>query len=114
MKEIVLLGVTIKRAVDIFGNDWTDFFGNGEAMTQLPDLKCRHLTRSTSDHSPLLLTIAERPKHKSRFIFQNMWMEHYNFLPLVNSVWNERVEGSPSFRVEEKLRRFQRKLKTWN
>lgn len=89
-------------------------FANGEAIAQLPTLKCRHLTRNTSDHSPLLLSIQTPTKHKARFIFQKMWMEHPEFLPLVSRVWNSNIHGSPSFIVAEKLRRLQRHLKGWN
>lgn len=47
-------------------------FGNGEAFSQLPALKCHHLSRIASDHPPLLLRLAEQVTHKPRFIFQKM------------------------------------------
>lgn len=89
-------------------------FRNGEAFVSLPALKCSHLNRISSDHSPLLLTVAKQHKHKSRFIFQKMWLENPEFHLVVQQVWQARVVGTPSFRIAEKLRWLQRKLKSWN
>lgn len=83
-------------------------------MIQIPELKCRHLTRTASDHSPLLLTLSEPVTHKSRFIFQKMWLEHSDFQTLVRTVWQEPAAGSPSAIVATKLRKLQWKLKAWN
>lgn len=72
-------------------------FGNGEAIVQLSTLKSKHLTRNASDHSPLLLNLAEETKQKARFIFQKMWMDHPQFQQVVSSVWQENIIGSPCF-----------------
>lgn len=90
------------------------FLGNGEAFVKLPVLKCSHLTRAYSDHSPLLLSVMPQTKSKSRFIFQRMWLEHPNFKTVVSNVWQAKITGTPSYIVAEKLRRLQRQLKTWN
>lgn len=65
--------------------------GNEEAIAQFPVLKCRHLMRNISDHSPLLLSISEQPKHKARFICQKMWLDHPEFLPMVKSFWSSKI-----------------------
>lgn len=101
------------------GNRWIwqqldRVLGNGAAFTQLSELKVRHLPGLVSDHAPLLIQLAPPSQHRSKFIFQRMWLEHPEFMPLVEQVWGEEVRGCPSLRVAEKLRRLKQKLKTWN
>lgn len=43
-----------------------------------------------------------------------MWLEHPEFKSVVRTIWQEHIQGSPSYIVAEKLRRLQRKLKSWN
>lgn len=87
---------------------------NGEACTQFPDLRVRHLARMVSDHAPLLIILTQQVPYRSRFIFQRMWLDHSDLLPLVEQVWRQTVTGTPSFRVAKKLRRLKIKLKEWN
>lgn len=90
------------------------FLCNGAAMAQFPELVVNHLPRIISDHAPILVSLARPVKYRPRFIFQRMWLDHPNFLSVVAQVWGEKVQGSCSFRVEEKPRRLKSKLKCWN
>lgn len=83
-------------------------------LAQFPELVVNHLPRIISDHAPILVSLARPVKYRPRFIFQRMWLDHPNFLSVVAQVWGEKVQGSPSFRVEEKPRRLKSKLKCWN
>lgn len=87
---------------------------NGPAAVELPELKVKHLHRMTSDHAPLLISMAHPVPYCSQFIFQRMWMDHPDFQNLVEESCKQEVRGSPSFRVAAKLRQLQFRLKSWN
>lgn len=52
-----------------------------------------------------------RPKP---FRFFNCWSEHAEFLPIVQRVWQQRVEGSTMFQISQKLKRLKGELKIFN
>ncbi|KAL8546688.1 hypothetical protein ACS0TY_006424 [Phlomoides rotata] len=74
------------------------------------------LTRISSDHHPILLTLQETADHSIRpFRFQNMWSTHPSFLPLVLDSWRQFVTSyNPIHRVTQKLKRLKASLKNWN
>lgn len=78
-------------------------------------LTVQHLTRVTSDHSPLLIKIdSDAPRISSGIIFQRMWTEHSDFLRTVQDSWSQPVHGSPMLIFHRKLSRLRRRLKNWN
>lgn len=87
---------------------------NGDAHVNLPEIRVKHLTRTASDHAPLLVQMTDQPHFKGRFLFQKMWIDHPDFMPLISNVWQSEVRGSPSYIVSEKLKRLRYILKKWN
>nr|GMC64549.1 uncharacterized protein LOC109164037 [Ipomoea batatas] len=75
-----------------------------------------HLSRTSSDHCPLLITsqvISAQPIPK-HFIFLNVWTKHEDFLRVVSESWDVPVEGAPMYVLATKLSRLQKALVPWN
>ncbi|PKU78094.1 hypothetical protein MA16_Dca013160 [Dendrobium catenatum] len=67
----------------LFNNDWISKFN----MTRV-----QHLSRTLSDHSPLLLFISNSIlTGPVAFRFQNMWIKHAGFFIVVSENWNALV-----------------------
>ncbi|KAL0928380.1 hypothetical protein M5K25_000257 [Dendrobium thyrsiflorum] len=78
-----------------------------------------HLSRTLSDHSPLLINIKPMQLNfLAQFRFQNMWMLHDNFMEVVKTNWlapiypNNTISGMK--RLWLKLKRLKTVLKWWN
>ncbi|PKU68715.1 threonine dehydratase [Dendrobium catenatum] len=85
----------------LFNNEWISMF---------PTSYVEHLSRTLSDHSPLLLTIrASRNVGNFAFRFQNMWLTHVDFKNVINSNWNAPIfpnnDIKGMFRLWSKLSR---------
>ncbi|GAA0156707.1 hypothetical protein LIER_14134 [Lithospermum erythrorhizon] len=75
----------------------------------------RHLTRTASDHAPLLVDCrSSTDPPKSSFRFQNMWLQHEEFRQVVTLNWQLRMPGDPIHSLWFKLKRLKSKLKEWN
>nr|GMC66432.1 uncharacterized protein LOC109164037 [Ipomoea batatas] len=75
-----------------------------------------HLSRTSSDHCPLLITsqvISAQPIPK-HFISLNVWTKHEDFLRVVSESWDVPVEGAPMYVLATKLSRLQKALVPWN
>lgn len=67
-----------------------------------------------SDHFPSVLTwhnVVSKPKP---FRFCNAWRLHPNFERILLESWRERVVGSPTYILSQKLRNLKKKLKRWS
>ncbi|XP_022883784.1 uncharacterized protein LOC111400614 [Olea europaea var. sylvestris] len=71
----------------------------GEWETKYSDVIQRRLGRVYSDHFPIMLTGNRTGGGRRPFRFEKMWLK---------------VEGSPSFVLDQKLKSFKRDLKKWN
>ncbi|KAL0904830.1 hypothetical protein M5K25_026985 [Dendrobium thyrsiflorum] len=95
----------------LFNNNWIDEFN----MT-----KVEHLSRTISDHAPLLLSVNTFKNQSSptAFRFQNMWLLHDDFMNIVQRNWvapvfpNNNVSGMS--RLWSKLSRLKQVLRWWN
>ncbi|KAI0510194.1 hypothetical protein KFK09_010794 [Dendrobium nobile] len=94
----------------LFNNDWIAKFH----MTHV-----EHLSRTTSDHAPLLLSInANKSFISSAFKFQNMWLLNQEFLNIVGMNWeapifpNNNIYGMT--KLWNKLSRLKQVLRWWN
>lgn len=76
----------------------------------------RHLSKTTSDHSPLLITCDLNSTHSAPkdFVFLNIWVQHDDFLLVVKDSWEAPVLGSPMFVLATKLNRLRKDLARWN
>eukprot|EP00253_Pinus_taeda_P033845 PITA_33845 len=70
-----------------------------------------------SNHWPISLTVVVQstPRNKP-FRFEKFWLDHPNFLELVEKWWSEPLEGNGSkmFNLQKKLRIIKEKIKEWN
>ncbi|XP_074271485.1 uncharacterized protein LOC141595419 [Silene latifolia] len=57
-----------------------------------------------SDHSPILVHIFEDRQMVKRFSFLNSWIEHPDYLKIVQEAWHTSKLGSPMFCFFEKLK----------
>ncbi|PKU64858.1 hypothetical protein MA16_Dca019935 [Dendrobium catenatum] len=94
----------------LFNKDWISNFN----MTQV-----HHLSRTLSDHAPLLMLICENnTKASFAFRFQNMLITHSDFLNVVAHNWNAIVFPDNNIvgmdRLWDKLSRLKQTLRWWN
>ncbi|XP_020675110.2 uncharacterized protein LOC110094257 [Dendrobium catenatum] len=94
----------------LFNNDWISKFN----MTRV-----QHLSRTLSDHSPLLLFISNSfLTGPVAFRFQNMWIKHVGFFNVVSENWNALVFPDNNIhgmhRLWAKLSRLKQLLRWWN
>lgn len=70
-----------------------------------------------SDHWPISLMAATHgtPRNKP-FRFEKFWLDHPNFLQLVEKWWSEPMggRGSKMFNLQKKLTHIKDKIKEWN
>lgn len=81
-------------------------------------VKVKHLYRGPSDHSPMLLqfnTAVSRPA-PGRFIYQQMWHTHEQFLDFVKGQWNkEEIWSAHPFEIlQRKMKQLKIALRSWN
>lgn len=90
----------------IYNDAWIDFWSN---------VSCCTLTRSKSDHFPLLLDFKkEVTRHTSAFKFHKMWASHPGCYDVILEVWKQNFIGCPMFILSPKLKALKLKLKDWN
>lgn len=66
-----------------------------------------------SDHSPCVVNWnLNISREKSIFRFCTMWTRDPQFLPLVIEAWNIPVQGTPMYKVTQKLKEVKRRLKS--
>ncbi|KAI0524770.1 hypothetical protein KFK09_004155 [Dendrobium nobile] len=94
----------------LFNNDW---------MAKFHVTHVEHLSRTASDHAPLLLSITNSNVYiPNAFKFQNMWLSHHNFMNVVESNWcapifpNDNIYGMA--KLWNKLSRLKQVLRWWN
>ena len=88
---------------------------NSAWMDHFEDPPVTNLPRISSDNSPLLLSHrSSLPLKNAPFKFEEMWLYHDSFIPLVKDSWAIPCRGSPQFPLAEKLKFLKSKLKSWN
>ncbi|XP_058103375.1 uncharacterized protein LOC131246929 [Magnolia sinica] len=88
---------------------------NGSWLSSLPMFTINHLTRSCSDHSPILLRFKDNSANFPQpFRFQRIWTTHDDFKRVVREAWDAEVVAAPMFKVFIKMKHLKRKLKDWN
>ncbi|XP_022891945.1 uncharacterized protein LOC111406805 [Olea europaea var. sylvestris] len=85
-------------------------------LTQFEVACAKVLSRSSSDHCPLLVQfLAQQERYgPPPFYFQWIWVDHADFLPLVKENWEEPTRNSPLFKLGVKLKRLKPILRKWN
>jgi hypothetical protein len=84
--------------------------------TKFPLVTIRALTRTGSDHAPLLIDSGNHAHidNKSYFSFETSWLEHENFYEIVRAEWEAGTrENTPVAIWQNKIRHLRRFLKGW-
>ena len=88
---------------------------NHKLLDLCSSISCSTLTKTCSDHYPLLLDFNTDPRtFASSFKFIKMWTLHTDWTQLITDCWSVNVVGSPMFVLSHKLKHLKSKLKHWN
>ncbi|PKU80044.1 putative mitochondrial protein [Dendrobium catenatum] len=94
----------------LFNNAWINVFNSTKVV---------HLSRTLSDHSPLLINVNfNLVGFNSRFRFQNMWLSHDSFINVVQNNWSAPIFPDDSITgmtmLGAKLKWLKMVLNWWN
>lgn len=88
---------------------------NSNFLNFFPDAKLENLPIITSDHGPICLTLdSPRRNVPKQFKFEAIWLSHPNFIPLVESIWNQRLEANPMHNFFAIAGQFSNRARAWN
>lgn len=80
-----------------------------------PHAQVQHLSRTLSDHAPMLLQFRQASTQEPRpFRFQHMWISHPSFLNAVKQSREAPCFWTPLYILISKLQRLKYDLKQWN
>ncbi|KAG2690483.1 hypothetical protein I3760_09G188800 [Carya illinoinensis] len=85
-------------------------------LALFPNACCSYLPRSTSDHAPMFIELMQDPFSygPAPFRFQQMWVDHHDFLDCVRSAWEVYMDGSAIYNLSRKLKMTKVALREWN
>ncbi|CAN1272874.1 Transposon TX1 uncharacterized 149 kDa protein [Linum perenne] len=91
------------------------FLLNDQWLELFPDSSVVHLDPRYSDHSPILLrTQPPSPNSKKLFRFDCRWVDNPEVSNLISNSWKQPPkDGSPMFRLADKLKRLRHLLYDW-
>ncbi|KAB5569041.1 hypothetical protein DKX38_002834 [Salix brachista] len=73
------------------------------------------LSRSVSDHSATVLHLRDTNHNRHHhFRFLSIWTAKEDFLPTINEVWQQQIQGSPMHRLLRKLKSVNELLKNFH
>ncbi|XP_060212032.1 uncharacterized protein LOC132639607 [Lycium barbarum] len=88
---------------------------NSKLQDWFAHIEVQHLSRTGSDHAPLLLTCGESSHHMRKpFRFLKFWTEYESFLEVVNQAWIIDFEGDDFIRFKLKLKNVKFALTPWS
>ncbi|XP_035543586.1 uncharacterized protein LOC118347673 [Juglans regia] len=85
-------------------------------LSLFPTASCSYLPMTTSDHCPMLVEFLKDPYSYGPppFRFQQMWVEHPEFIDFVKQVWSVPVVGTGLVILACKLKKVKVALREWN
>ncbi|CAA0818673.1 Unknown protein, partial [Striga hermonthica] len=84
-------------------------------LTEHPNATVENILRSSSDHSMLLINTNATPQQmKSRFSFDKRWISKEGVNDVIAKAWNQPCEGTPMYRVKEKIKATRIALIHWS
>ncbi|XP_040996134.1 uncharacterized protein LOC121242320 [Juglans microcarpa x Juglans regia] len=85
-------------------------------LALFPNAICSYMSRSTSDHTPMFIEFMKDPFSYglALFCFQQMWVDHHDFLDCVRTAWDVHVDGSAIYILTRKLKQTKVALREWN
>ncbi|XP_060202973.1 uncharacterized protein LOC132631415 [Lycium barbarum] len=88
---------------------------NGNWLQRFNNVTVRHLSRTGSDHRPLLLKCYDSNNNAIKhFRFRYFWVEQPGFMDLVGQDWQIEVKGNPMWILQQKLKRLGKRLSKWS
>jgi hypothetical protein len=92
--------------------DW--FFTSANWTLSYPITFAYSLVMETPDHVPCVISISTSIPKRSRFQFENFWMEHSNFLSVVQAGWTAPPHITDAAKIiTAKFKNMRRVLKEW-
>ncbi|XP_066341744.1 uncharacterized protein [Miscanthus floridulus] len=92
--------------------DW--FFTSNAWAIAYPHTTARSLVMETSDHWPCVIDIRTNVPKSKILRFENFWMEHDSFLPLVAACWNGQFpQTDPALLLSAKFKALRAALRIW-
>ncbi|XP_059295549.1 uncharacterized protein LOC132048883 [Lycium ferocissimum] len=88
---------------------------NQQFQNLFANIEVEHLSRTGSDHTPLLLSCGDEIVTFTRpFRFLNFWINHDSFKELITQNWSTEGTGSPYLKFKLKLKKLKRVLSQWS
>lgn len=90
------------------------FFTSAIWTVTYPNTFVSSLVMETSDHTPCVISISTVIPKKSNFRFENFWMEHQEFIPLVQQAWSAPTPETDAAKIiTSKFKNLRKVLKDW-
>lgn len=90
------------------------FFTSGSQLSSYPGTKAYTLSTDTSDHIPCVISIETSIPKAQIFRFGNYWMEHGDFLQIVQHAWAIPVtQQDNAKKLVANSKNLRRVLRTW-
>ncbi|GKV44765.1 hypothetical protein SLEP1_g51921 [Rubroshorea leprosula] len=110
------------------GRKFTWYHSNGNQMSRIDrfllsegwlskwcDTKQWGLTRTVSDHCPIMLKVNKTNWGPKPFKFFDAWLDDQGCRELISEVWNnEKTQGWAGFKLKEKLKATKNALREWS
>ncbi|XP_060182082.1 uncharacterized protein LOC132611715 [Lycium barbarum] len=88
---------------------------NAEWTSSFDFTTVNHLPSTGSDHAPLLVNCQKEDGNPIKFFkFLNLWVDHSDFLNVVQQAWEENIYGNPLWILHQKLKRTSKVLSVWS
>ncbi|XP_070022653.1 uncharacterized protein [Nicotiana sylvestris] len=89
--------------------------GNLELQQKWPNIEVTHLSKTGSDHSPMILKFdPDVAPIKKAFKFLNFWCKHITFKEVVIQNWTADFLGDPFYMFNHKLKKLKKALSIWS
>lgn len=91
------------------------FLLSDSIISKFSSTTTKRLERITSNHFPISLTLGKQNWGPLPFKFENMWLQHSNFLNFVEDWWkSDPMRGWPEHGFIQKLKGLKGVIKSWN
>lgn len=87
--------------------------GNASWIARWPQTRPTLVQGTTSDHAGLLLRLARMERGSTPFKFYNSWLREEESNLRFIAAWEESVEGTPLFKLQQKIKAVKRAAKDW-
>jgi len=90
------------------------YYATPHWISLFPEYTVRHLSRITSDHSPILLSLNANHKRAVPFRFDKFWISYPKAKDIAREMWRMPVRGNAAYRIYRRLDLLKRRLLWWN